>query len=70
MKESEKILSHNRLKELLLYNHDTGIFTFTCTRGGKLQGDVAGAIHGLGYIFIMLDGETYPAHRLAWFYCF
>lgn len=70
MKYTEEKLSITRLKELVTYNPETGIFTFNSTRGGNLSGDIAGSLHHLGYVFLMIDRETYTAHRLAWFYCF
>lgn len=63
-------IKHTRLLELLSYDSDSGIFTSNVTRGGMVKGDIAGSLHHLGYIHLMVDGVTYPAHRLAWFYCF
>ena len=67
---NDGLITHDRLLELVTYDSDTGIFYFNSTRGGNHKGDVAGSLHSLGYIFLMLDRVTYTAHRLAWFYCF
>lgn len=63
-------LTHKRLLELLAYNPRTGIFTWRVSRRGQRPqaGDVAGGQADSGYWIIGLDGATYGAHRLAWFY--
>jgi len=63
------IVTQSRLKELLEYNPDSGIFVWNCSNGLKIKkGDIAGPVYGSGYRNIRLDGRTYPAHRLAWLY--
>ena len=58
-----------RVRELLDYNPDTGVFTWKVKRGGKAQaGTVAGYEHVTGYWYIAIDKKYYPAHRLAWLY--
>lgn len=62
-------ISHARLLEVLAYDPATGIFTWKIRRGQRgLVGTVAGADHGDGYLAIKIDGISYLAHRLAWFY--
>ena len=64
-------LTQARLKELLHYNPDTGIFTWMADRnGGARKGDIAGTLHKHGYIVIRIDGTKRPAHRLAWLYIY
>jgi HNH endonuclease/AP2 domain len=53
-------LTHARLKEVLSYDAETGVFT----RAGR----VSGTLHRLGYRQIGIDGKIYLAHRLAWFF--
>lgn len=65
-----KNLSHNRLLECVDYNPDTGIFIAKKTvKGSKYRpGDILGSAISSGYIQIYVDGVSYLAHRLAWFY--
>ncbi len=66
---ADAILTAERLRELLHYDPDTGIFTWRISRRGKARaGSVAGAASGQGYLTIRVDGVQYQAHRLAWLY--
>ena len=61
-------LTHERLLEVLDYNQETGIFIWKVAKISRAKvGDVAGYMRN-GYIFIMIDGNEYRAHRLSWFY--
>ncbi len=62
-------ISADRLKELLCYDQQTGIFTWNKSRFKCRPGDVAGDnSHRKGYIQIRLDYKKYYAHRLAWLF--
>jgi len=61
-------LTQERLKELLHYDSETGIFTSTTTRGRTASDRVAGSLGCRGYRRIGIDGVTYLESRLAWFY--
>lgn len=63
-------LTAERLRELLHYHQDTGVFTRRTDNGrGCHIGDVAGTLHRRsGYINIYIDGHTHTAARLAWLY--
>ena len=63
-------LTQERLKEVLDYNPDTGIFVNRVRRSNRKVGDVAGCSNGLGYIKISVDGTNYLGHRLAWLYTY
>lgn len=56
-----------RLKELLNYDSDTGIFTWKVNRhGSAAAGTVAGSVNSKGYRCIKIDGRLFQAHRIAW----
>lgn len=60
-----------RLKEALSYDPLTWFFTRiqVGTPGNqRFVGGVAGSIEPKGYHVISIDGKTYKAHILAWFY--
>lgn len=69
-------LTSQRLREVLHYNPETGLFTWRVNiysghHGKRLLravGDVAGGDAGNGYWRVSLDGKRYLAHRLAWLY--
>lgn len=63
------MITQKRLKELLLYDSDTGVFVWIVNRGRQAKaGDIAGCVDNKGYIKICVDGKRYKAHRLAWLY--
>src|SRR5690606_5927947 len=74
-------LTAARLRELLHYDPETGIFiwlpkpqsAFSKSRHHKAAytryaGKVAGSLKKRGYCYIKIDGVMYGAHRLAWLY--
>jgi hypothetical protein len=63
-----QILSQFRVKELLLYDADTGYFTWRINVGNRKSNSVAGSLCKKGYLDISVDGKNYRAHRLAWLY--
>lgn len=65
------MLNQQRLKELLSYDIETGIFTNLTQRAQCVKkGADAGGKHPEGYIYIQIDGKQYNAHRLAWLYIY
>jgi hypothetical protein len=69
---ARKILTQERLKELLNYDPATGIFTNRVVRQGMRKGanSIAGTKNGYGYMVIQIDGRKFSAHRLAWLYMY
>jgi hypothetical protein len=57
-----------RVKELLHYNPDLGVFTWLANKIGVKAGRIAGCKKDNGYIAIRIDGTLFFAHRLAWLY--
>lgn len=71
IKESRRVrieASIERVRELLSYNHETGLFVWLVNGRGRFKraGAVAGTQNHWGYISITIDGFPYMAHRLAW----
>jgi hypothetical protein len=59
----------DRVRELLNYCTETGVFTWRMKRRGRARvGTVAGTKHPKGYIRISIDHVDHLAHRLAWIF--
>lgn len=72
-------LTQARLKELLDYDPETGVFTWKARAvtgkasawNKRFAGKVAGNINKpSGYVYIYVDSQNYSAHRLAWLYLY
>lgn len=61
-------MRHSELKDLLSYDPATGNFTWLVSRGKVKAGTPAGYLHHSGYVLIGINGKSYLAQRLAWFY--
>ena len=63
------MITQSRLKELLSYDPDSGIFIWKISTNNRVKsGSFAGSLRLDDYIEIMVDGKKYQAHRLAWLY--
>lgn len=61
------MLTAQRLRELLHYDPETGVFTWAVYKGQRAKaGSVAGNTRTDGYTAIKIDGIPYRCHRLAW----
>lgn len=67
---SLKTLTAERLRELLHFDPQTGVFTWRAGASKQKPGRVAGALVAEGYIRIRVDYRLYMAHRLAWLYVY
>jgi hypothetical protein len=63
-------LTQERLKEVLSYDAESGVFTWTKNRTRASKGSIAGGEDGHGYWVICIDGIKYRAHRLVWLYMY
>jgi HNH endonuclease len=62
-------LTAERLREILDYHPESGIFYWRIARrNGTRAGNIAGAKKAGDYIRISIDGRQHLAHRLAWLY--
>lgn len=62
------LITAERLREILMYDHTSGVFTFRVRRGSMKVGTASGVRKDDGRIAIKLEGRYYLAHRLAWLY--
>lgn len=63
------MITQDRLKHLLDYNSDNGLFYWKVQKGSSAPGSLAGTINKNGrYITICIDRRSYYAHRLAFLY--
>jgi hypothetical protein len=67
--EAHRFPTQDRLKELLLYDENTGILRWKKKRKGvKEDGMIAGCPTHDGYLKVSIDGTQYKAHHVIWCY--
>jgi len=62
------MITQERVKELLNYDEDTGVFTWLYSNNSILPGAVAGSLSSSGKRTIYIEGRSYAAQRVAWLY--
>lgn len=68
MRNVNSAVTLRRLKELLLYDKQSGVFSRKIARGQHKAGSIAGGLTSSNYVEITIDGISYRAHQLAWLY--
>jgi stalled ribosome alternative rescue factor ArfA len=63
-------MNPEQIATLLQYNPVNGKFTWLENKRKNVIGKIAGCINSQGYRIIMLYGQNYRAHRLAWLYTY
>lgn len=64
-------MTQNKLKELLSYDPETGVFIWRESKGSCGRGGIAGCLdESDGYVRIRIDRTGYRAHRVAWLYVY
>ena len=64
-------LTPQKLRQLLDYNPETGVFVWKKTLSSKkINGNPAGKINSRGYHSIKINRKDYLAHRLAWLFVY
>jgi hypothetical protein len=66
MKTIKPLPPIEKLKELLYYEPDTGLFRWKFSRPRGQANSVAGSLHSKGYIDVTINKKHFKAHRLAW----
>jgi hypothetical protein len=68
-KVGRAVITQERLKELLHYDPETGVFARRVTTSSRaIAGTPCGSRTSAGYLAIMVEGARHKAHRLAWLY--
>jgi hypothetical protein len=67
----KKLVTQERLKELLHYDPLTGVFIRLVDVGNRVKaGQIINRKDSYGYSVVGVDGKRYLAHRLAWLYVY
>lgn len=70
-KDSTTGLTQEKLKQLLTYDSETGLFVWSLeNKLNPRKGKAAGYKSSYGYLQIEIGGRAYMAHRLAWLFVY
>jgi hypothetical protein len=64
----KSLLTQERLKELVEYYQDAGVFVWKVNTPRGPRGSLAGTLTGNGYMKMSVDGKQTLSHRAAWLY--
>jgi hypothetical protein len=67
-KRNNPNLTAERLREVLFYDPNSGVFTRIKGVKGQRAGAICGWTDRQGYRVVCIDGNDWRAHRLAWLY--
>lgn len=62
------MVTHEQLKELLLYSPKTGLFIWRVNKARRIKKNSIAGYNQNGYTIIQINNKQYRANRLAWFY--
>lgn len=62
------MITEARLKELVTYDPETGLYHWRVSRAKTKAGALAGSYRPGKYVQLQLDGKNYSGHRLAFLY--
>lgn len=65
---SKSGLTSSRLRDLLSYDSESGVFRWAKSFGNAKEGKQAGCVGPHGYRYIGVDAGFFKAHQLAWLY--
>ena len=69
--EGFALVDQKRLREYVTYDPETGRFFWAISKRGWLRKNAqAGWVGNGGYVYIILDGRRYRAHRIAWLWTY
>jgi hypothetical protein len=68
MREKEKLLTYEEVKEMFDYDSEKGILIWKTRpiNSKYLIGTVAGSLHSTGYVTIRIKKIEYKSHRIIW----
>lgn len=66
MKNLPNTTSIERLRELFVYDPQSGVLKRVKSRGTRKAGSVAGFLQNHGHLSVIIDGASFGVHRVAW----